>query len=161
MIYNVNSSTLNCCKEIFMIFVYVVHKNHYLTAEIWIYTVGINSSIHTNITCVLHTCIIYYVDCVDDCRATFLENGGCEQLATVLKSYSGLPASADNEKLKCVICGCLSNTCSEQNGIAKLLWVYSSIYVYKKEYHRSSFFKSKYVILIRKYLNKNIFIIYP
>ncbi|XP_065892600.1 rap1 GTPase-GDP dissociation stimulator 1-like isoform X2 [Dysidea avara] len=51
----------------------------------------------------------------EDSRTVFLENGGCEQLARVLNSYSGLPASPDNERLKCVICGCLSNTCSEQN----------------------------------------------
>ena len=53
---------------------------------------------------------------LEDSRTVFLENGGCEQLARVLNSYSGLPASPDNERLKCVICGCLSNTCSEQNG---------------------------------------------
>lgn len=54
---------------------------------------------------------------LDDSRAVFFENGGCEQLSVVLKSYSELPVSPDNEKLKCVICGCLSNTCSEKNGM--------------------------------------------
>lgn len=63
-----------------------------------------------------HICTVILCDCVDESRATFLGNGGCERLAAVLKSYSTLPVSADNEKLKCVICGCLSNTCSEQNG---------------------------------------------
>ena len=57
-----------------------------------------------------------FIFVLEDSRTVFLENSGCEQLAGVLKSYSGLPVSPDNEKLKCVICGCLSNTCSEQNG---------------------------------------------
>ena len=77
------------------------------------------------------TGFVFHMYCmyVDDSRTAFLDNGGCEQLAAVLKSYGTLPISVENEKLKCVICGCLSNTCSEQNGMKKLCKQFSHYYV--------------------------------
>jgi len=43
----------------------------------------------------------------DGSRATFLDNGGCEQLTAVLKSYSKLSVTPDNEKLNGMYLHCV------------------------------------------------------